>query len=55
MNAEILDIAQFELDDAILFYEFEQVGLGDRFKAEVRQAIQRIMKYPQAWPIEQRL
>ena len=52
MNIEILDIAQVELEEAIFFYELEQIGLGDRFKAEVRQAIQRIKKYPQAWPIE---
>jgi plasmid stabilization system protein ParE len=52
MNIEILEIAQKELDDAVLYYELEQPGLGSRFKEAVRQSIDRIKKYPTSWPIE---
>ena len=52
MNIEILEIAQKELDDAVLYYELEQLGLGLRFKDAVRQSIDRIKKYPTSWPIE---
>ncbi len=31
---------------------WEQPGLGRRFKAEVRQTVKRIKSYPQAWPVE---
>ncbi len=52
MNIEISEFAQKELDDAVLYYEMEQHGLGIRFKKAVRQAINRIKKYPTSWPIE---
>jgi plasmid stabilization system protein ParE len=52
MKLEILEVAQNELEDAIMFYELEQSGLGRRFKTEVRQAIKRIKSYPQAWSVE---
>ncbi|MCP4154399.1 MAG: type II toxin-antitoxin system RelE/ParE family toxin [bacterium] len=52
MTIEILVVAQKELDDAVLYYEMEQHGLGLRFKKEVRKAIDRIKKYPTSWPIE---
>jgi plasmid stabilization system protein ParE len=49
---EISEFAQKELDDAVLYYEMEQPGLGNRFKDEVRQSIARIQMYPTSWPIE---
>jgi len=52
MKINILEIARTELDDATLFYELEEPGLGRRFKREVRRAIQRIRAYPQSGPIE---
>lgn len=52
MNIEISELAQKELEDAALYYEVEQYGLGLRFKDKVRQAIDRIQKYPTSWPIE---
>jgi plasmid stabilization system protein ParE len=52
MKIEILGLAQQELEDAMLFYELEQRGLGRRFKREVRHAIDRIKMYPKAWPME---
>jgi len=36
MKVEISKFAQRELEDAILYYELEQKGLGLRFKDEVK-------------------
>jgi len=49
MRIEFLDEAQFELDDAIEYYNNEQEGLGDRFLQEVLKTIERIAQYPNAW------
>ena len=48
MRIEFLDEAQFELDDAIAYYNNEQVGLGDRFLQDVLKTIKRIAQYPNA-------
>lgn len=53
MKAIFSSYAKLELDDAVYFYELEYKGLGLRFKNEVKQAIERILKYPSAWSIEQ--
>ena len=45
--------AKLELEDAVIFYELECLGLGKRFKQEVQKAIKRIIAYPNAWSIEQ--
>ncbi|MBI3562476.1 MAG: type II toxin-antitoxin system RelE/ParE family toxin [Gammaproteobacteria bacterium] len=45
-------IARLELEDAVHYYELEYLGLGSRFKEEVRKAALRIAAYPQAWSIE---
>ena len=52
MKLKISDFAKRELDQAILFYELEQNGLGLRFKKEVRNSIDRVIKHPKAWPFE---
>jgi plasmid stabilization system protein ParE len=52
MNIDILEIAQKEMDDAVLYYEVKQPGLGSKFKEAVRQSIDRLKKYPTSWPIE---
>ena len=52
MNIEFLDIAYIELEEAIFFYELEQDGLGGRFKEEFQHTIERIQRFPDAWPIE---
>ena len=44
--------AKLELEDAVHFYELEYQGLGRRFKEEVKKAIKRIAKYPEAWSVE---
>ena len=52
MNIEISAFAQKELEDAILYYELEQRGLGLRFRDELCKSIDRIKMYPKIWPIE---
>jgi len=44
--------AKLELDDVTHFYELEYKGLGLRFKTEVKGAVKRVAKYPEAWSIE---
>lgn len=34
-----------------IIYEMEQQGLGIRFKLKVQKSIDRINKFPEAWPI----
>jgi plasmid stabilization system protein ParE len=42
--------ALLELDEAIEFYEGRQAGLGQEFAAAVRNAVERIVDSPDAWP-----
>ncbi len=41
--------ARQELDDASLYLETASAGLGDLFRSEIRAAIKRIIRHPQAW------
>ena len=52
MRVEFSKFAKLELEDAIRFYELQFLGLGKRFKDEVRKAVLRIVEYPTAWSIE---
>ena len=52
MKVEISKFAQRELEDAILYYELEQKGLGLRFKDEVKKSVDRIKIYPKSGSIE---
>jgi len=52
MKIEILELAEKELEDAVLYYELEQDGLGRKFRDAVRHSIERIKRYPTSWPIE---
>jgi len=52
MKVEISKFAQRELEDAILYYELEQKGLGLRFKGEVKKSVDRIKIYPKSGSIE---
>jgi mRNA-degrading endonuclease RelE of RelBE toxin-antitoxin system len=49
LNIEFLKIAQIELDDSFDYYEFQQENLGYRFLYEIKNAIERIKIYPNAW------
>jgi len=46
------ELAKYEFEDAIEFYELEYLGLGKRFKEEIKKSIKRIVEYPKAWPVE---
>ena len=49
MQIRFLDIAQFELDESVEYYNSELAGLGDEFLIEVLHALERIKHFPQAW------
>ena len=49
MKIRFLDIAQSELDDAIVYYNYESPGLGDEFLTEILSALNRIALFPKAW------
>ena len=49
MNVRYLSVAEEELGKAIEYYEEKEVGLGLRFYAEYRAALERILAYPDAW------
>lgn len=42
-----LSAARLEYDEAILWYEEQQPGLGDKFEAEVNHVIEEILKTPE--------
>ena len=39
--------ARLEFEDAVVWYDEQQSGLGDRFEAEVHAAFQRILVNPE--------
>jgi hypothetical protein len=49
MEIRFLEVAQFELDEAIEYYNGQRVGLGDEFLLEVLGALERMKNYPEAW------
>ncbi len=49
MKVRFLKIAQYELDDAVEYYNVERPGLGYEFLWEVFEAIDRIKVFPEAW------
>ena len=49
MKINFLEVAQYELEDAIDYYNYELPGLGDSFLNEVLNALDRIGKFPEAW------
>lgn len=51
MRATFNELAEAELNDAIAYYETEQVGLGTTFLEEVRRSTSAIVEYPSAGPI----
>ena len=54
MKIEFLDEAQYELDEAIEYYNNEAEGLGDDFLQEIINSSDRIAGYPKAWhPLSQ--
>lgn len=49
MRIRLLEIAQIELDEAIGYYNYEGLGLGEAFLMDVLNALDRIGKFPDAW------
>jgi hypothetical protein len=45
------ELAEFELNDAIVFFETEREGLGLRFLSVVEVAVAYIREHPEASPI----
>ncbi len=52
MRVVFTRMAAQELEDAVHFYDLEYLGLGRRFKEEVRKAALRVAEYPRAWSLE---
>ncbi len=49
MKIVFLEEAEYELDQAIAYYEFQSPGLGQQFLQEVLNALDRISGFPHAW------
>ena len=49
MNLRLLEPAQQELDEAVVWYAEQAPGLGDAFLLEAIRAFDLIQRYPQAW------
>ncbi|HAO21404.1 MAG: hypothetical protein BWK80_31115 [Desulfobacteraceae bacterium IS3] len=49
MKVRFLSPANFELDEAVRYYEHQMTGLGFRFFQEVAASIERIRFMPEAW------
>ena len=49
MEIRFLSIAENELEDAIVYYEGKEEGLGLRFLTEISNCLDRIQHYPHAW------
>lgn len=49
MKVRFLVPARRELKDAVLYYNASRPRLGDEFRDEVWETIQRIKKFPEAW------
>jgi len=49
MKIEFLEFAQYELDDAVEYYNQQRNDLGSEFLSEVVDSLSRIAEYPNAW------
>ena len=50
-RASFHELAELELNDAIVYFENEREGLGLRFLSAVQDAVRLIQQHPQASPI----
>jgi len=56
MKLRFAAAAQRELNDAAVWLELQEAGLGERFLLEIAQARQLILEFPDAWhPMSQSL
>jgi hypothetical protein len=51
MKLEFHPEALAEYEAAVMFYEGERTGLGDRFVAGVDAAVESVRELPSRWPI----
>ena len=51
MTVRYLTVAAQEQAEAVEYYNREKSGLGYEFAAAVDEAIERVVEYPQAWPL----
>jgi len=51
MKVEFLEPARAEFVEAVEYYNGQREGLGLEFSDEIRATIQRIIRYPEAWPL----
>ncbi len=49
MRIDFLDPAETEFIEAIAHYNLQSEGLGYEFAAEIKRAMERILRYPEAW------
>lgn len=49
MKLHFLTPAEFELRDAVDYYNSQLPGLGYELVAEVKRTLERIVDYPEAW------
>ena len=49
MNYRFLPKAEFDLNDAVDYYELCQPGLGTDLLIETYQTVSRILEYPDGW------
>ena len=49
MKITYLDAADSEFNEAIAYYNKQRSGLGFAFSDEVKEALERIKNYPEAW------
>jgi len=50
MKISFLSPAQTGFKEAVDYYNTQSEGLGFEFAGEVRNTLQRIITYPEAWP-----
>jgi len=51
MHVRFLQAAESEFRDAVAYYNGEREGLGFEFAAEVVRTVERIVAFPDAWPV----
>lgn len=54
MRVDFLHAAEMEFTESIVYYNQQHEGLGLEFAAEVKRAMNRMIRYPNAWaPLSQ--
>ena len=54
MIVRIIQSAEFEISEAMDYYNGQYHGLGYEFAVEVKKSIKRMMLFPKAWPVFQK-